>query len=68
MLEGQVAVLSSHKLNLKDTVNLVKSLFQSSLFRQDQNSFILYPNKVDFSFLSRNLIDEKFLVLYKKII
>tara|TARA_B100001115_G_scaffold184460_1_gene187037 strand:- start:357 stop:3650 length:3294 start_codon:yes stop_codon:yes gene_type:complete len=66
MLEGQVAVLSSHKLNLKDTVNLVKSLFQSSLFRQDQNSFILYPNKVDFSFLSRNLIDKKFSSFIRK--
>ena len=60
MLEGQVAVLTSNKLNLKQSVNLISNLYKSTLFRPDQNSFILYPNKVDFSFLQRNQIPKKY--------
>ena len=60
MLEGQVAVLTSNKLNLEETVSLVGNLFTSSLYREDQDSFILYPNKVDFNFLGRNIVSKKY--------
>ena len=60
MLEGQVAVLTSNKLNLEETVSLVDNLFTSSLYREDQDSFILYPNKVDFNFLGRNIVSKKY--------
>ncbi len=45
MLEGQVAVLSSGKLGSQEVVNLCSVLKKSRLFREDQYSYILYPNK-----------------------
>ena len=56
MLEGQAAVLGSGYLNLEDTVGIMDSLFQSELWRPDQQSFILYPFKELPSFLDKNLI------------
>ena len=45
MLEGQVAVLSSEFLSPKEALNVLDGLKSSALFRQDQYSYILYPNK-----------------------
>ena len=45
MLEGQVAVLSSGLLSATDCKQLLDSLKQSKLFREDQYSYLLYPNK-----------------------
>lgn len=45
MLEGQVAVLSSGYLNPSRALALLDGLKQSALFREDQYSYILYPNK-----------------------
>ena len=45
MLEGQVAVLSSGMLSPKEAINVLDGLKSSALFRQDQYSYILYPNK-----------------------
>ena len=45
MLEGQVSVLSSGKLTPVEALELLDSLRNSSLYRDDQNSYILYPNK-----------------------
>ena len=45
MLEGQVAALSSGYLSTLDCVKLLDSLKNSALFRPDQYSYILYPNK-----------------------
>lgn len=56
MLEGQVAVLSSGKLNVNQSLDLLNSLRNSSLYRPDQNSYILYPNKQLPQFLNKNLI------------
>ena len=56
MLEGQVAVLSSGYLNSDQTLELLKSLRQSSLYREDQNSYILYPNRVLTKFKDKNII------------
>ncbi|MBD0831837.1 hypothetical protein ICJ83_06810 [Aestuariibaculum sp. TT11] len=45
MLEGQVAVLSSGYLSPVQALKLLDGLKQSALFRDDQYSYILYPNK-----------------------
>nr|WP_233783461.1 hypothetical protein [Flavivirga eckloniae] len=45
MLEGQVAALSSGYLAPKDALALLDGLKNSSLFRADQYSYILYPDK-----------------------
>ncbi|WP_299781607.1 hypothetical protein [uncultured Formosa sp.] len=45
MLEGQVAVLSSGYLSATQSLSLLDSLKHSALFREDQYSYILYPNK-----------------------
>jgi len=59
MLEGQVAVLSSGYLTIKQSVHLLNSLKKSALFRPDQYSYILYPNKELPGFLDRNNIPNK---------
>ena len=56
MLEGQVAVLSSGKLNANDAVELLDALRNSALYRADQQSYILYPNKRLPLFLEKNNI------------
>lgn len=45
MLEGQVAVLSSGYLSPSQALRLLNGLKKSALFREDQYSYILYPNK-----------------------
>jgi hypothetical protein len=56
MLEGQVAILSSGFLSAEQSLKLLDALKQSSLYRQDQNSYILYPNKNLPKFLNKNII------------
>lgn len=56
MLEGQVAVLSSRYLNASNSLQLLNALRQSALYRKDQNSYILYPNKELPRFLQKNNI------------
>jgi hypothetical protein len=58
MLEGQVGVLSSEQLSANESLQLLDALKQSSLYRKDQNSYILYPNKNLKGFLERNHIPE----------
>ncbi|WP_127845936.1 hypothetical protein [Psychroflexus aestuariivivens] len=58
MLEGQVAVLSSGYLNSSQSLSLLDALKQSALFRPDQYSYLLYPNKDLKGFLERNNIPE----------
>ncbi|MCX6307921.1 MAG: hypothetical protein NTY32_03485 [Bacteroidia bacterium] len=57
MLEGQVAALSSGELSAQEAVALLDGLRKSSLYRADQNSYILYPNKRLPLFLEKNNID-----------
>jgi len=59
MLEGQVAVLSSGKISSKDAISLLDSLKDSKLFREDQYSYLLYPNKELPGFLVKNTVPEK---------
>lgn len=56
MLEGQVAVLSSGYLSPKESLSVLDSLKRSALFREDQYSYILYPNKQLPRFTERNNI------------
>ena len=54
MLEGQVAVLSSGFLNANESLEILNALRNSALYRPDQNSYILYPNKELPKFLEKN--------------
>ncbi len=56
MLEGQVAVLSSGYLNAEKALEVLDALKSSALFREDQYSYILYPNKELPGFLQKNTI------------
>lgn len=56
MLEGQVAVLSAGCLNATDSLKVLKALRNSALYREDQNSYILYPNKNLLGFATKNNI------------
>ncbi|WP_179339797.1 hypothetical protein [Winogradskyella ludwigii] len=56
MLEGQVAVLSSGYLKPKEALELLDGLKASALFREDQYSYILYPNKQLSRFVDKNNI------------
>ena len=59
MLEGQVAVLSSGYLSAKESLNVLDALRSSVLFREDQHSYLLYPNKSLPGFLDKNTIPEE---------
>jgi hypothetical protein len=54
MLEGQVAVLSSGLLSPQECVDLLHALRSSALYRADQRSYVLYPDKQLPRFLERN--------------
>ena len=56
MLEGQVAVLSSGLLTPSESLDLLDGLKASKLFREDQYSYLLYPNKDLSKFAERNII------------
>ena len=58
MLEGQVGVLSSGYLSSLEALAVLDGLKSSKLFRPDQYSYILYPQKELKGFLSRNTIPE----------
>ena len=57
MLEGQVAVLSAGLLSPTESLEVLDALKASALFREDQYSYILYPNKSLPRFLDKNNID-----------
>lgn len=56
MLEGQVAALSSGYLSAAESLALLDALKKSALFRDDQYSYLLYPNKNLPGFLQKNTI------------
>ncbi len=56
MLEGQVAVLSAGVLTPKQAVELLDKLFSSEMYRDDQQSFMLYPDRQLPAFVARNRI------------
>lgn len=56
MLEGQVAALSSGLLDDRESLAVLDSLKSSDLFRPDQYSYLLYPNRNIPGFFERNHI------------
>lgn len=56
MLEGQVAVMSSGLLSGEEQIELLGALEQSRLYRPDQRSYMLYPDRKLHSFLEKNCI------------
>jgi hypothetical protein len=56
MLEGQVAILSSGLLNGEQALALLKSLRQSAMYRPDQHSYTLYPDRDLPGFFRKNCI------------
>lgn len=56
MLEGQVAVLSSGYLSSIEALEVLAAMRLSSLYREDQSSYILYPNRDLPGFMSKNNI------------
>ncbi len=56
MLEGQVAVLSSGYLTAQESLDVLNSLKWSSLFRRDQYSYLLYPDRQLPLFVQKNNI------------
>ncbi|MBN2619188.1 MAG: hypothetical protein JXR64_12815, partial [Spirochaetales bacterium] len=57
MLEGQVAILTSGLLGPKDADKTLTALRNSAMFREDQNSYMLYPNRELLNFTKKNVID-----------
>lgn len=57
MLEGQVAILSSGLLSPDETLSLLQTMRQSALYRADQHSYILYPDRQLPGFLDKNKIE-----------
>jgi hypothetical protein len=56
MLEGQVATLSSGAIAPEEAVVILESLYRSDIFRPDQNTFMLYPDRQLPRFLEKNRI------------
>jgi hypothetical protein len=57
MLEGQVAVLGSGLLSAEEAADLLDALRRSALYRADQHSYLLYPDRTRTPFLQRAGID-----------
>jgi len=60
MLEGQVAVLSAGILSTRESLDVLDSLKKSEIFRPDQYSYMLYPNRWLKRFTEKNTIPEGF--------
>jgi hypothetical protein len=58
MLEGQVAALSSGAVTPDEAVVVLQALFDSDMYRSDQQSFMLYPDRQLPKFLEKNRIPE----------
>jgi hypothetical protein len=59
MLEGQVAALSAGTLAPEETVKVLEALFDSDVYRPDQRSFMLYPDRDLPGFLAKNRIGDE---------
>ena len=56
MLEGQVAALSAGTMTPEHAIALIEALFESDIYRADQQSFMLYPDRELPGFLDKNRI------------
>ncbi len=57
MLEGQVSILSSGLLSQTKSIDLLDRLETSELYRKDQNSYMLYPDRELPNILSKAVIN-----------
>ena len=58
MLEGQVAALDSGIPDPDEALLILERLFASDLYRPDQHSFLLYPERTLPGFLEKNAVPE----------
>ena len=56
MLEGQVAALSAGAIGPEKAVEVLEALFASDIYRPDQHSFMLYPDRNLPGYLEKNRI------------
>jgi hypothetical protein len=61
MLEGQVSVLSSQYLSAEESSAVLDALKNSEMFRPDQYSYMLYPDRTLPLFLEKNQIPDDFI-------
>jgi hypothetical protein len=59
MLEGQVAALSCGRLSAAESVALLVALRRSAMYRADQHSYLLYPNRALPRFTEKNNIPDR---------
>ncbi|MEM6801262.1 MAG: hypothetical protein AAF696_07645 [Bacteroidota bacterium] len=59
MLEGQVSVLSTGTLSIEESLELLAALKASKLYREDQYSYLLYPDRQLPRFRKKNLLPKK---------
>lgn len=58
MLEGQVAALSTRAGTPEETLGVLEALAQSRMYRADQESYTLYPDRKLPRFLEKNRVSE----------
>jgi len=56
MLEGQVAALSAGAIEPEKVIEVLEALFASDVYRPDQHSFMLYPDRQLPGYLDKNRI------------
>jgi hypothetical protein len=56
MLEGQVAAISSGAIKPEQAADVLDALFTSDVYRADQKTFMLYPDREQTPFLNKNVI------------
>ncbi|WP_371194723.1 hypothetical protein [Glaciecola sp. SC05] len=54
MLEGQVSALSSGALSPSESLGVLKTLFNSDMYRSDINTFLLYADRTQTRFMNKN--------------
>lgn len=54
MLEGQVAILSSGLLSAAEAIEVLDALRDSAIYREDQQSYMLYPDRQLPRFMEKN--------------
>ncbi len=59
MLEGQVAALGSGMVDTSASLHLLDTMIGSELYRPDQHTFMLYPNRRPPSFVHKNVVPEE---------
>jgi hypothetical protein len=56
MLEGQVAALSTGVTSAEETLEILRALRASRMYRPDQDSFLLYPERALPKYLEKNVV------------